>query len=100
LLYQVTTDAALVVSTIPTTSVTWAITDTTSAASVVTWYNNGQPAGIIKNSIQSGVHGLLLTIQAQLDAGEPMITGARSSISNATPIQLDDPNTSDNESTY
>lgn len=87
-------------STIPTTSVTWAITDTTSAASVVSWYNNGQPDGIIKNSIQSGVHGLLLTIQAQLDAGEPMITGARSSISNGTPIQLDDPNTSDNESTY
>jgi hypothetical protein len=69
-------------STIPTGSSTWEIDDGISPASVVTWFNNGQPAGAIKPAVQNGVTDLLEVIQSELAAGRPLITGARSGISN------------------
>ncbi|HEY0477077.1 MAG TPA: C2 family cysteine protease [Kofleriaceae bacterium] len=87
-------------STIPYTGSTIEISDGISAATVVLWNLFGQPDGSVKTAIQNDVTFLLYVIQAELDAGMPMTTGARSGISNTTAIQLDDPDTDANESTY
>jgi hypothetical protein len=87
-------------STLPYTNESWAINDGLSETTVLNWFNNGQPSGTIKNTINGSVTMLLLSIHAELGAGFPLTTGARSGISNATPIKLDDPNTETNESTY
>lgn len=78
----------------------WEINDGVSSAAVVAWFNAGKPAGATKTAINTGAVTLLNWIKAMTEAGHPMITGARSGISNATAIQLDDPATDANESTY
>jgi hypothetical protein len=83
------------------TQTSWEIQDGVTAEEVVSWYNAGMPSGIIQDTINAGVIELLNWIQGQLDSGKAVTTGARSRIKNSTPIQLDDPTTTDdNESTY
>ncbi len=87
-------------STLPYTNEAWEINDGLSSTTVLNWFNNGQPNGSTKNTLKGSVTMLLLSINAELNLGYPLTTGARSGISNATAIQLDNPSTDANESTY
>jgi hypothetical protein len=87
-------------SALPITSSSTEISDGLSAITVRNWFNNGQPNGNTKTTLNGSVVFLLHAIRADLEASRPLITGARSGISNSTAIQLDDPETDGNESTY
>jgi hypothetical protein len=87
-------------STLPTSKEGWVISDGLTANTVYTWYHNGQANNSTKSTIDSSVLFYLYVLQYELNNGAAIVAGARSGISNATPIQLDDPNTEANESTY
>ncbi|MFZ5446620.1 MAG: C2 family cysteine protease [Myxococcota bacterium] len=87
-------------STLPHTTETTTIDDGLTDVATLAWFNQGQPGGAVKTTLTGSVKLLLLAIDAELDSGSALITGARSGLSNATPIQLDDPATDGNESTY
>jgi hypothetical protein len=82
------------------TAETIAINDGISDVETIAWVNAGKPAGATKTQMQGSVTMLLLAIDAALADGAPMTTGSVSSISDNTPIHIDDPSTSTNESTY
>ncbi|MEO8554432.1 MAG: C2 family cysteine protease, partial [Kofleriaceae bacterium] len=82
------------------TSSTIAINDGISDVETIAWVNAGKPAGATKTQMQGSVTMLLLAIDAALADGAPMTTGSVSSISDSTPIRIDDPSTSALESTY
>jgi hypothetical protein len=79
---------------------TWTIEDGVTPEEVVAWHAAGSPAGALKDKIQVGVVNLLSWIKDRLAAGKALTTGARSSLGNNLAIQLDDPATEANESTY
>lgn len=79
---------------------TYTIEDGVTPEEVMAWQNAGSPNGALKNQITTSVVGLLNWIDAQIANGKAMTTGARSTVSDMTPLQLDDPNTDSNESTY
>jgi hypothetical protein len=87
-------------STLPHTVTTTSISDGLTDVGTLSWFNQGQPAGTVKNTLESSVTLMLEVIDAELDSGAALITGGRSGLSNNTAIQLDDPNTDANESTY
>jgi hypothetical protein len=76
------------------------IEDGVTAQQVINWFNSGSPSGSLKTKITTGVVDLLNWMDAQIASGKGVITGARSGISNMTALQLDDPDTEANESTY
>lgn len=83
------------------TSQTISINDGVSDVETIDWVNAGKPAGATKNTMQGSVTMMLLAIDAALADGAPMTTGSVSSIDDInTPIRIDDPSTSSNESTY
>lgn len=87
-------------STLAHTTTTTSISDGLTDVSTLAWFNQGQPAGAVKSTLESSVTLMLEVIDGELDSGAALITGARSGLSNATPIQLDDLATEGNESTY
>jgi hypothetical protein len=90
----------LTLSNLRYTSTQWKINDGLTAQMILNWYNSGQPAGPFKTAVNTGAANLLKWIQVQKLAGIPMVVGSRSNITDSTPIQLDIPNTAENESTY
>jgi hypothetical protein len=91
----------LTLSNLKYTATTWEIQDGIAPATVVSWFNNGKPAGATKTAINTGVVNLLNWIHQQNNLGIPLTTGARSGIGNGTAIMLDNAATADtNESTY
>ncbi len=78
----------------------WKVDDGITAEQVIAWYNGGSPSGAISDAVHAGAVGLLNWMDAQLAAGQAVYTGARSGIGNGTPLQVDDPATDGNESTF
>lgn len=90
----------LTLSTIKYTTTPWHIDDGVKPEEIVSWVNNGMPKGATKTAVEKGVTDLLVWIHQQVEAEKPLYTGAISSISDSTAIQLDDPATDASESTY
>jgi Calpain family cysteine protease/RTX calcium-binding nonapeptide repeat (4 copies) len=76
------------------------IDDGLTPEQVKAWFDNGEPAGSVKTTVEGSVTFLLYVIDYYLDEGYPLYTGAVSGVSNLTAITLDNPNTSASEQTY
>ncbi len=73
------------------TNTQWLVPDGITMNAEYNWFNANQPAGYIKTMVPLSNKALMLWIDDQLDHGYPVITGAKSGISNSTPIMNDDP---------
>ncbi|MBL8951734.1 MAG: hypothetical protein JNK82_13210 [Myxococcaceae bacterium] len=73
------------------TNTQWVAPDIITMNQEYSWFHAGQPAGFIKTMVPLSNKALMLWVDEQLDHGYPMITGAKSGISNSTPIMNDDP---------
>lgn len=71
-----------------------------SAQKVIDWVAAGKPTGWTKALIHGAVTNFLNWIKAQRLAGNAITIGGRSSLSNNLALQLDDPATDANESTW
>ncbi|MDB4966184.1 MAG: Alkaline phosphatase [Myxococcales bacterium] len=91
-----------VLSDIPITGTPYKIVDDFSGSpqTIVDWVNNGKPWSAEAFETQQGAKSLLAWINLHRNAGEPMMAGSVAVTTDATAIQLDNPATSDNESTY
>lgn len=76
------------------------INDGITPEQVIAWNAAGQPAGTIKTAVTKGATDLLNHIKTQQAAGKPVMVGGRSTLSNNLALQVDDPSTSTNESTW
>jgi hypothetical protein len=71
-----------------------------SPQQVINWVAAGKPDGWTKLYIQTAVRSFLNWVKAERLAGNAIVVGARSSLSNTINLQLDDPTTDANESTW
>jgi hypothetical protein len=71
-----------------------------TAQKVIDWVAAGKPNGTTKNQITTAVTNFLNWMKNQLALGNAITVGGRSSLSNNIALQLDDPNTTGNESTW
>ena len=71
-----------------------------SAQKVIDWVAAGKPAGTTKTQITAAVLNFLNWVKAERAAGNAIVVGGRSSLNNNIALQLDDPATDANESTW
>ncbi|WP_279676583.1 C2 family cysteine protease [Aeoliella straminimaris] len=76
------------------------VEDGVDAQQVIDWHTNGSPAGPFADAVEAGALSLLQWMDNQLAEGQAVYTGARSGVSDNTPLQLDDPNVDGNQSTF
>lgn len=76
------------------------IEDGITAQQVIDWHGDGSPSGPIADAVEAGALSLLQWMDDQLAEGQAVYTGARSGVSDSTPLQLDDPDVDGNQSTF
>ncbi|MBK7857745.1 MAG: hypothetical protein IPJ65_03770 [Archangiaceae bacterium] len=90
----------LTLSTIPYLNTPWIISDSITMDQEFWWFHTGQLPGFVKTMVPVSNEAWLTWVDDQLDHGFPMITGAKSEISDATPIvNADDPATPNDDDT-
>lgn len=71
-----------------------------TAQQVIDWEADGKPSGTTKTKINTAVKDWLKWVKSELGKGHAVVLGARSGFRNDIALQLDDPNTDANESTW